>query len=126
VQSGGRPYAQHYQTKAVKDEERSIKMIIREQLPEGFTCHTGPVSLGNVIFSFPPIKSLRRSEEIVIEQGGSIPKMTKPDLTDNLMKGLCDAMQGIVYANDSQIYQVLMTQKVYSKRPGISLEIILH
>lgn len=124
--NGKRQFVQSYQSKEVKDEERSIKMIVLEQLPDGFVCHDGPVSVELVVFQFPPLKSMRKAEEIIIKQGGSIPKTTKPDLTDNLMKGLFDALEGIVYANDSLIYRVRSSSKVYHREPGTGLEIILH
>lgn len=126
VQSGGKTFAHHYQTKAVKDEERSIKMIIREQLPKGFVCHAGPVEVVQIVFAFPPLKSMRKAEKQKIESGGMVPKTTKPDLTDNLMKGLFDAMQGLVYTNDSLVFKVGSIRKVYANNPGTGLEIVLH
>lgn len=117
-------FIQSYQSKKVKDEERSIKMIIKEQLPEDFICHSGPISVSWVKFQFPPMKSMRKSDLKLINEGKCIAKTTKPDLTDNLMKGLFDAMQGIVYANDSQIWWVGSTCKVYDREPGTALEIV--
>ena len=48
----GNQYVKSYQSKSVKENERSIKMIIREQLPENFVCHTGPVIVKYIIFKF--------------------------------------------------------------------------
>jgi len=125
VQSGGRPYTQHYQTKAVKDEERSIKMIIREQLPEGFTCHAGPVIVAELRFQFPPTASLPKKVRDKLAIGYDYPKTTKPDLTDNLQKGLFDAMEGLVFVNDSRIFEVFRCQKVYTNNPGIKILLML-
>lgn len=33
------------------------------------------------------------------------PKISKPDI-DNLIKGVLDALQGILYVNDSQVYKI--------------------
>lgn len=126
IQSNGRSFAHHYQTKEVKDEERSIKMIIREQLPKGFVCHTGPVSVSYIVFQFPPLKSMKKSDMYNINNGGAIPKTTKPDLTDNLMKGLFDAMEGLVYTNDSLIYRIGSSCKVYHREPGTALVLELY
>jgi Holliday junction resolvase RusA-like endonuclease len=126
VQANGKTFAQHYQTKAIKDEERSIKMIIREQLPEDFICHNGPVTVESLDFRFPALKSMKKMDLKFLEDGGSLPKTTKPDLTDNLQKLLFDAMQGLVYANDSQIWHVQATKKIYHRTPGISLVLNLH
>jgi Holliday junction resolvase RusA-like endonuclease len=57
-----------------------------------------------------------------LSQGLEIPKATKPDL-DNLGKGVLDALQGIVFENDSQIWEYKSIRKVYGSRFGIELEI---
>ena len=41
-----------------------------------------------------------------IEEGGLIYKTSRPDLQDNLCKGLFDALSGIVFKDDSQIVKV--------------------
>lgn len=125
VKAGKKTFVQSYQTKAVKEEERSIKMIIKEQLPEDFICHDGPIEVASLKFSFPPVSSLRSAEKKMIQNGLDIPKITKPDLTDNLAKGLFDAMEGIVYTNDSKIFHVRKSLKVMSNTPGIKIKLLL-
>ena len=50
----------------------------------------------------------------------TVEKITKPDLTDNLMKGLIDALTGICWEDDSQITRV-HSHKYYSMTPQIIL-----
>ena len=54
-------------------------------------------------FVFPPLKSMKKKTIQDIEAGEIIYKITKPDLEDNLKKGLNDAMTGIVWTDDSRI-----------------------
>jgi Holliday junction resolvase RusA-like endonuclease len=49
-------------------------------------------------------------------------KETRPDLQDNLMKMTSDAMNGIVYTDDSRICKT-ETQKIYGLVPRIEIEI---
>ena len=73
-------------------------------------------------FVFTPLKNIRKADLKRIMEGELLPKTTKPDLTDNLKKGLFDALQGILYSNDSIIFEEANTGKYYGKAPGIYLE----
>ena len=112
---------QQYQKKEVKENERSIQLVAKEQLPPGFTPTDKPIIVTRLIYSFPPIKSLNKAQRQAIEEGHVVLKHTKPDLTDNLSKGLFDALQGIVYMNDSQICEMSEVWKEYSSRPGTTV-----
>ena len=46
----------------------------------------------------------------------------KPDL-DNLVKALGDGMNGVVFADDSQIAQNGICRKVYGDTPGVTVTI---
>lgn len=48
----------------------------------------------------------------------------KPDL-DNLMKGLCDALNGVVWRDDSQVVEVNMTKTIAAgcESPGVDVTI---
>ncbi len=124
--SGNKNFVQSYQSKEVKENERSIKMIVLEQLPKDFTIHKGAIIVSKLYYLFPPIKSLKKWQKDFIESGGIVPKTTKPDLTDNLSKGLFDALEGIVFVNDSQICCTLNSLKGYNNRPRIELELELY
>ena len=49
-------------------------------------------------------------------------KVSRPDI-DNLVKLVCDAMNGLVYEDDNQVVK-LFAEKVYSKREGIELKVL--
>ena len=96
-----------------------IRLAATQQLPEDFQIFTGAVEL-IVRFTFPPLKSFSKKKLQEIETGGTFYKTTKPDLNDNLMKGLCDALTGVVWNDDNQI-AIVNTRKVYGKQGNISI-----
>lgn len=103
AQVGG--FARKYQPKETVDWKNYIRIMAREQLPEGFRpLEDMPLSVA-VVFVFAPPKSLKRAEQIYINDGGFIWKKTRPDLADNLKKGVFDALTGIVWRDDAMIAQ---------------------
>jgi len=44
---------------------------------------------------------------------------------DNLAKAVLDGMQGIVYANDRQVWSLRLTKSI-SKKPGVRIRIMDH
>jgi len=48
---------------------------------------------------------------------------SKPDI-DNLIKGVFDALNGIVWVDDGQVCHIGEQKKIYSHEPGIELEVI--
>jgi Holliday junction resolvase RusA-like endonuclease len=57
-----------------------------------------------------------------IEAGEIIYKITKPDLEDNLKKGMNDAMTGIVWTDDSRI-AIGKGRKIYGTVPKIRIKV---
>jgi Holliday junction resolvase RusA-like endonuclease len=121
--NNGRSIPVSYQTKEVKDNERSIKMIINEQLPQDFKPFTKGVIVKKLHYVFPPLKTASKQQLFLIDCGQIIYKTTKPDLTDNLQKGLFDAMEGIVFMNDSQVCSIYDLKKYYGYNPRIEIEL---
>lgn len=118
----GRPVA--YQSNKIKQAEASIRMDALYQLQQQ---KVNPMpfkkwaKVKKCIFVFSPLKSHKKGDWQKIEEGQFLRKTTKPDLTDNLKKGLFDALQGILYANDSIICEEENTGKFYGKKPGVYL-----
>lgn len=110
-----------YQTKEVKAAESRIKQLVVQQLPHGFELMVGPLAVTKLIYCFPPLLTMKKADKEAIERGYVILKHTKPDASDNLAKLIFDAMEGIVYKNDSQISHMSAVWKVYSNKPGIYL-----
>lgn len=117
------PFIKSYQTAKVKENESNIRMQVLDQLPADFTLTARPIRVTRLHYVFAPIKSLKKSEMKAVEAGELVYKATKPDLTDNLNKGVFDALQGIIYANDSQIISMDDVKKIYGQRPRIDIEL---
>jgi Holliday junction resolvase RusA-like endonuclease len=111
-----------YQPAEVGRYENNIQAQIISQLPENWEPFAGPVKVVTLVYTFLYLKSQKRyaTEKILI------PKTTKPDLTDNLNKSLFDAMQSIVYVNDSQVWAMDDVKKIYGPIPGIDLVMELY
>lgn len=102
-------------TKALS-RKNILKGMIKYQLPRGFQPFQGPLFCF-VYFIFTPPQKLNRYQRGRIDSQGFLEKFTIPD-EDNLKKNIYDAMQGIVYVNDSQICGSSYF-KGYGTKPGI-------
>ena len=115
-------FVKSYQPSHVVENENNIRYQVIQQLPKDFVIWTGGIRVKRLWYVFTPPKSMRKSMLKIINIGEYVYKETKPDLTDNLNKSLFDAMQGVVYANDSQICEMIDVKKVYGKQPRIEIE----
>lgn len=115
-------FMRKYQPKKVGDWKNYVKMQAQNQLPAGFAMFTGPLRI-EVDFVFPPLESWPARIRKAFASGATVRKITKPDLTDNLMKGLIDALAGIVWARDQQICEV-SSRKIFGKRPETRMTVI--
>ena len=57
-----------------------------------------------------------------VEQGGYVPYLMQIDITDNLSKGVIDVCKGIVFEDDSQIWDMSEVKKLYGTSDRIELE----
>ncbi len=117
---GNKSFVKSYQTKEVVQNERNIAFDIKSQLPEGFLPFDSALKV-KVLFVFPPLKGWTKTKLRQLESGIVMYKTTKPDLTDNLMKGTMDAMNGIVFTDDSVIAKV-ESEKIFGAVPRIEIE----
>lgn len=111
-------YVQTFQPKANKAWKLMVKNETYKQLPQGFKPFKDVPLLVHVIYKFPPLSSFKKAEKALIENGDWIFKYTKPDVNDNLNKGLFDAFTGVLWDDDSRVAYAL-SSKVYAKEPGI-------
>ena len=114
---------QYHQPREITDQENNLRAMAISQTPAGFKPFDGPVIVCGLDFIFPPLRSFSQRIYARLGSGEIIYKTTKPDLNDNLCKGLFDALQGIIYLNDSQICEKINTRKIYGFVPGIKLEV---
>jgi Holliday junction resolvase RusA-like endonuclease len=78
---------------------------------------TGDVNVF-VIFYMPIPKSLSQKKKDTLK---GLPHTKKPDL-DNLMKAVLDAINGVIYQDDSQVYRFSCV-KLYSDKPRTYISI---
>lgn len=99
-----------------------ISMMARQQIPEGFKVFDEVPLKITVVFSYLPPKSWPKYRIKALENGFCFRKITKPDLSDNLMKGLCDALTGIVWRDDSIIASIV-SDKYYATTEEITIKV---
>lgn len=114
-------FIRKYQPKEQIDWKNYLKMQAMEQLPPGFAPFQEIVHL-KARFCFSPPKSWTKAKMQGFMLGTKYYKVTRPDLNDNLLKGVCDALTGIIWHDDGLIASV-ESEKVYSPRAGIFLEV---
>jgi len=92
-----------YQKNDVKDFKRLIKYYFRKKYPK-FKMYSGVPLIVNVEHRYKlPAKPVWKHEYVAIY--GGYPKITNPDVMDNLNKGLMDALTGEIWQDDSIVYQ---------------------
>jgi Holliday junction resolvase RusA-like endonuclease len=97
-----------YTPKQTVNQEAYIKMLAATAM-RGFAPFVGPLEATFSISVAIP-KSFTRQQRKLIDEGNFYPT-SKPDI-DNVVKLLCDAMNGIVYGDDKQIVD-LYVSKIY-------------
>ena len=118
----GKQFVHHYQKTEVKNEANNLRAQIIQQLQEDFVPFGKLIRINKIHFVFPLLKTMTKKQKEIIDNNGLIYKGTKPDL-DNLQKALLDAMNGIVYKDDSQIVEINNIKKYYGVRPCIMVDI---
>lgn len=115
-----------YQTADTRAYKDLVRWYIREQLKEkypDFTPLKGAVRVIQLWYVFPPKATLKKAEKQRMDMGMCQTKPTKPDLLDNLSKGFCDALSGILYEDDARIVLSGQMGKLYHTNYGTYLEI---
>lgn len=121
ITKSGKVAIQKYQQKKVVEGENTLKAQIIQQLPKGFVPFSKAVVVRRLRFIFPLPLSAPKKDKTLLGGSSNIYKITKPDLTDNLMKGLFDAMSGIVFTDDARIVMICDARKIYGFTPGIQV-----
>jgi Holliday junction resolvase RusA-like endonuclease len=114
-------FIQFYQPAAIKKYKEKVSRYAWAALPTGFKPFEGPLRVV-IVATFPPPKSMSKKYLEIIDFGGTVYKNTKPDLTDNIAKGVIDALEGIIFKNDSQI-SITGFKKVYGRIPSVYISI---
>lgn len=91
-------FVQTYTPKKTLDAEKEIRKAFEEQNPTFRVPLNGPISL-SIRFLMPIPASISKKQKETLKLK---PHLKKPD-TDNLVKTICDALNGYVWNDDSQI-----------------------
>lgn len=105
-------------------ESRRYKLLVgmaarSAMIEQGIAPMDGPVMLCVQEFRAIPQSWSRKKREAALE--GSIFPTTKPDMS-NIVKGIEDAMNGIVWHDDSQVV-ITRTMKIYDETPRVEVEV---
>lgn len=104
-----------YTPASVEIAQSTLRAMAQQQLPSGFIPWDGGIMV-RVQYVFPPPKSFGKKRLEEMRAGKRFYKSTKPDLTDNLNKAVFDALQGVVFINDSQVC-TFYAEKIFGDIP---------
>lgn len=85
-----------------------IRLMAQQQAPKGGPVKA-PIEL-TIIFDMPMPQAVARKPVAPLHT-------TRPDL-DKLVRTVKDALKGVIYCDDSQVYRIL-TEKRYGVAPGV-------
>lgn len=108
-----------FQKKDVLDYKNFLRLQAIDQENSAHFYTDKPIVVRSLVFAFPWLSNATKKQK----SKGWAWKSTKPDL-DNLEKGLWDALQGVLFVNDSQICVKCNVKKIYCDRGYIELDIV--
>lgn len=113
---GGRPRA--YTPEKTEKYENLVRLAFIEKYGETVPA-SGPITIEiDAFFPIPKSFSKNKRQRALL---GLIQKTTKPDL-DNVQKAILDGLNGVAFADDSQIYEI-HARKAFSTTPRADIVI---
>lgn len=110
-------YATAYTPRETMNAEAWVKHCVIEQV--GLLCLEGPLSLTATIYVQVAPSWPTRKRELAL--AGTLYPTGKPDL-DNCIKLISDALNGVMWRDDSQIVR-LAVRKAYASKPSTIIEV---
>ena len=116
-------------TKAVRDPKASVDYkrnvgamaMVAVQDSNWTLCHREmPIEVTIVSYRAIPTSTAKWKKDAAIH--GLIPPLTKGGDLDNIAKGILDAMNGIVYEDDAQVFK-LNCESRFSETPRVEIEV---
>ena len=101
----------------VRSFESKVKEYAETQLLETPSTLTGAIHY-TATYYYKIIDSHYKWAKDAVKEGHTVLKETQPDLTDNLNKGIVDAIAPLIMANDGQI-AVVTVKKIYANEDAI-------
>ncbi len=112
-------WVQHYSPEETKKFEKAVADVYKARKdPPFFERHTA-ISV-TILFGLPIPKSYTKWRVEAIKKG-TIKHTKRPDV-DNLAKAILDALNGVAWADDAQITQMIV-KKEYVTKPCIWVQI---
>lgn len=113
---GGRPRA--YTPEKTEKYENLVRLAFIEKYGEAVPA-SGPITIEiDAFFPIPKSFSKNKRQRALL---GLVQKTTKPDL-DNVQKAILDGLNGVAFADDSQIYEI-HARKAFSTTPRADIVI---
>lgn len=126
IKGKGRPrftrvgqYVRTYTPNETVSYENLIKMEYIEENGEFQFDRALPLTLKLTAYYSIPKSVSKKNRQLMI--AGKIRPLKKPD-ADNVMKVVCDALNGVAYADDVQIVTVIL-DRFYSEYPHLDVSI---
>jgi len=107
-----------YDPKPSRDFKRDIKAVAQEHVPTRLL--TGPLVMEIKIYRPIPKSFSKKKREQAL--AGQLRPITRPDLK-NYVAGVEDALEKVIYENDSQIIEYGDTGKWYGDPPRVEVSI---
>lgn len=106
-----------YTPQRTRSAEAWVKACIVQQV--GQPCLEGPLALDVAVVLDIPVSWPRKKREGA--QRGEVRPTSRPDL-DNYAKLVCDAGNGLLWRDDSQIVSAMLSKR-YGDKPGITISV---
>lgn len=111
-------FVRAYDPAKSRDYKQLVRVMAQEQMRSREVME-GPLHLVVHVLRTPPKSWSKRKTQEAIEAGYGV--TTKPDL-DNYIKLVSDALNTVVFRDDSQIVRISASKR-YSKTPGLVVEV---
>lgn len=111
-----------YTPKKTVNYEELVKLEYMRQCKSHYFGDDTALSVSLVIWY--PI-AMRTRKDIKIDMLSGILKPTKKPDIDNVVKIICDSLNGVAYKDDAQIVEI-HAYKLYSENPRVEVEISLY
>ena len=108
-----------YKPKKVLDYQEYVRTLIENQLPKNFNIIPAgcPIKVNYIEYVYAYPKTMAKKRRIL-----KAPKVTKPDLQDNLNKAFFDALEGLIYEQDQNIVEINNMAKYYGPEDKIRVQ----
>ena len=112
-------FVKTYTPEKTANYETLVGWYAKESMPEDHNLMELPLTVEVYAIIGIPSSFSKKKRDMAIN--GDLHPTKKPD-ADNIIKGIFDAMNGIVYVDDKQIVKCLFV-KVYGETPGVHIHV---